>query len=266
MTPLRVLYLTDSLGPGGAQRQLATLVRSLDRTVVSPEVAVYHPLSRFRPALDSAGVPVHLLSGSGGHDPRVVFALKRLVESERYDIVHSYLRTPGTLARLAVPLSRETRVVVSERNVDLGHSRGRVVLERALSGLADAMIVNADSIGREVERLVPSWSGRIHVVPNGVEWSEPSGAELEAGREFRARHQGDADVLMGVVARVERQKAPDLLLDALELLPEQQLRRLRVVWVGPRIDARLAASVEARLAGSVLCGSRGVPGRDCKHA
>jgi len=254
VTPLRVLYLIDSLGPGGAQKQLVTLVRSLDRTLVAPEVAVYHPLSHFRPELDDAGVPVHLLVGSGGRDPRVLIALTRLLAREHYDIVHSYLSTPGTLARLAAPFSRGTRVVVSERNVDLGRSRGRVVIERLLCRRADAMIVNADAIAREVERLVPAWSGRVHVVPNGVYWSAPTEAERASGDDFRARHVGDADILLGVIGRVERQKAPDLLVDALELVPDSLLRRLRVVWVGPRIDAELADSVESRLAGSALDG------------
>ena len=254
MTPLRVLYLIDSLGPGGAQRQLVTLVRSLDRTLVAPEVAVYHPLSHFRPELDAAGVPVHLLQGSGGRDPRVLIALARLLARERYDIVHSYLSTPGTLVRLAAPFSRGTRVVVSQRNVDLGRSRVRLALERQLCRRADAMIANADAIAREVEQLVPAWSGRVHVVPNGVDWSEPTKAERAAGDEFHARHLGNAEILLGVVGRVEHQKAPHLLVDALELIPDSLLRRLRVVWVGPRIDAELADSVESRLAGSALDG------------
>jgi glycosyltransferase involved in cell wall biosynthesis len=254
MTPLRVLYLIDSLGPGGAQRQLVTLVRSLDRTLVAPEVAVYHPLSHFRPELDAAGVPVHLLPGSGGRDPRVLIALARLLTRERYDIVHSYLRTPGTLVRLAAPFSRKTRVVVSERNVDLGRSRVRLALERLLCRRADAMITNADAIAREVERLVPAWSDRMHVVPNGVDWTEPTEAERASGEGFRARHVGDADILLGIVGRVEQQKAPDLLVDALELVPDALLRRLKIVWVGPRIDAELADSVESRLSGSALDG------------
>jgi len=65
---------------------------------------------------------------------------------------------------------------------------------------------------------------------------------------------GDADILLGVIGRVEHQKAPDLLVEALELVPDSLLRRLKVVWVGPRIDAELAASVESRLASSALDG------------
>ena len=254
MTPLRVLYLIDSLGSGGAQRQLVTLVKSLDRQLVTPEVAVYHPLHHFRPELDDAGVPVHLLHGSGGRDPRVLIGLARLLARSRYDIVHSYLKTPGTLARLAAPFSPGSRVVVSERSVDLGHSRGRLMLERLLSRRADAMIVNAHAIAGEVERLVPSWTGRMHVVPNGIDFRDPTDNERATGRGFRERHIGDADHLLGVIGRVGHEKAPDLLVDALERLPEAVLRKLRVVWVGLRIDTKLASLVESRLADSVLAG------------
>jgi len=116
------------------------------------------------------------------------------------------------------------------------------------------MIVNADAIGREIERLVPSWTGRMYVVPNGIDFRNPTDDERSAGRDFRARYVGDADYLLGVIGRVGYEKAPDLLVDALERLPEAVLRKLRVVWVGMRLDSELAASVESRLAGSALAG------------
>ena len=254
MRPIRVLYLIDSLGPGGAQRQLATLVGSLDRQLVAPEVAVYYPLSRFRSELDESQVPVHTLRGAGGRDPRVLARIARLLSRGRFDIVHSFLRTPGTLARLAAPFSRGARIIVSERSVNLGMSRVRVAVERALNARADAMIVNADATRREVERLVPAWSSRIHVVPNGIAWHQPSDSERRAGEEFRHRHLGDADVLLGVVGRVYRAKAPDLLVEALERIPEDVRSRMRVVWVGSRHDEELAMSIEERLDAAGLGG------------
>ena len=254
MTPLRVLYLIDSLGPGGAQRQLVTLVGSLDRELVAPEVAVYYPLSRFRSELDEGRVPVHMLGGAGGRDPRVLARIARLFSRGRFDVVHSFLRTPGTLARLAAPFSHGARIVVSERSTNLGMSRVRVAVERALSARADAMIVNADATRREVERLVPAWSDRIHVVPNGIAWRPPTDSERRAGEEFRDRHLGGADVLLGVVGRISVPKAPDLLVEALERIPEDARSRMRVVWVGSRHDEELAVSVEERLAATGLGG------------
>ena len=163
---------------------------------------MYHSLSHFRPALDAAGVPVHVLAGSGGRDPRVLVALARLLARGRYDIVHSYLRTPGTLARLAAPFSRGTRVVVSERNVDLGRSRTRVAIERLLSRRAerdDRQCVRDSERGREARAIV----GRAHLCRaerRGVERAHgrralggagvPRATRRGRGRSARRRGQG----------------------------------------------------------------------------
>lgn len=251
MKPLRVLYLIDSLGPGGAQRQLVTLVRALDRTVVEANVAYYHPIEHFRPELEEAGVPLHGLgpraASRGGRDPRVTFRLARLIGHDSYDLVHSYLRTPGVLARAAGMIVTGTPMIVSERNLGLGDSRVRLALERALSRRAAAMITNAEAIRDEVVHLVPAWDGRVHVVPNGIEWEEPTDEERAKAAAFRREHAGGAEVLLGALGRVEHQKAPEVFVGALEMLPAESLERLRVVWVGPRIDAELASRVESRV-------------------
>ena len=248
MNRISVLYLIDSLGPGGAQRQLVTLLRSLDPDAVHPEVAYYHDIPHFEPELAERGVRLHRLGGTGGKDPRVTLSLSSLLRDGRYDILHSYLRTPGAIARVAT-IGSGVPVVVSERNVRLDSSGMRLFLERVLSRRAAAMVVNAEATAKEVRHLLPSWSGRVHVVPNGIEWREPTEAERAGARDFRMRHLGSSDVLLGAVGRVEEQKGPDVLVRALGELPAAVLERLKVVWVGPRVDGRLAESVE-RAAGA----------------
>ena len=88
MRPIRILYVIDSLGSGGAQRQLVTLINGLDRSKVVPEVAVYHPHAHFRPELERTGTTVHQLGTRGGWDPGVVVRLAALLRRGRFDIVH----------------------------------------------------------------------------------------------------------------------------------------------------------------------------------
>lgn len=252
MTVRRVLYVIDSLGPGGAQRQLVTLVRAVDRSTLVPEVAYYHPIHHFRGELETGGVRIHDLGPAGGRDPRVVVRLARLLARERFDLAHAFLNTPGVLVRLAAVCAPDTRLVLSERGGGFGRSHVRLALDGALSRRADAMIVNASTIAKEVVSLVPAWKDRVHIVPNGIEWSEPTDADVAAGAAFRARSLGDAEFLLAAVGRVEREKAPDVLIDALARLPGHALDRLRVVWVGPRIDKSLARTVDAMLAAAGL--------------
>lgn len=243
---MRILHLIDSLAPGGAQRQLVTLLGALDPAEAESAVAVYHKIDHFRPEVEASGSSLYELGGAGGRDPRVSFRLGALMRRGRYDLVHSWLRTPGVIARVASTLVDGPPVVVSERNTDLGMSRRSVAIERLLARRARLMIVNAEAIGRNVERLVPAWKGRIRVVHNGLRWTEPTERELSLSRAFRREHARDNDVLLGVVGRVEPQKAPLLLLEALEMLSDPALSRLRVVWIGKAIDSALVETAVAR--------------------
>lgn len=254
MRAIRVLYLIDSLGPGGAQRQLTTLVRSLDRTVVVPEVAVYHPLYHFRDELTRDGTPLHMLGPASGRNPRVLFRLARMMAGGEFDLVHSYLRTPGVLSRVASLFARRPRIVVSERSTGLGSHPWRLALERALAGRADAMIVNSHTMKDELLGLVPRLGGRLFVVPNGVLWTEPSPRDISAAAAFRERHIAGNELLLLALSRVSREKGPDVLVEALSRLPDQTLSRLAVVWVGARVDGELARSVESRIEGGPLRG------------
>jgi glycosyltransferase involved in cell wall biosynthesis len=252
LTPLKVLYLIDSLSSGGAQRQLVALLSTFDRAIVSPEVAIYHPLYHFREDLDRLNVPLHMLGPASGRNPKVALNLIRLLRRGSFELIHSYLRTPGVLARVASFFSPGVRVVVSERNEGLWRYPWRLALERALSGRADALIVNSHAMADEMLELVPAWKGRMYVVPNGIVWTDLTEEERKAAAAFRARFGDSADVLLLVIGRLSRQKAPDVLIEALSRLPAETLTRIRVVWVGSREDERLARLVESRVAAGHL--------------
>ncbi len=248
MKPLRVLYLIDGLGAGGAQRQLVTLVRSAPRGTIRPEVAFYRDRTHFVRELRDGGVPVHVLGTRGGRDPRTLVRLARLIRSGPYDLIHTYLSRPGILARLATPFGGPP-VVLSERSVSLGKTAWVRWSESLLASRAAAMIVNAEAIRLHVEQAVPAWRGRITVVPNGVATAEPAEDDLAEARRFRERHlAGRADLLFVSVARLADAKDPHMLLSALAALPANVRDRATFVWVGACRDRAYGDEVRRRTA------------------
>ena len=245
---MRVLYVIDSLASGGEQRQLVTLVNALDRRVVEPEVAIYHPLDHFRPELERTGTRIHRLGTHGGRDPLVLVRLARLIRNGRFDLIHTRLKTSGVLARVATMVGRRPAIVLSEGGVDLDRSRTRLLLERVLCNRADAMIVNAERIRRHVEELVPGLRGRVRLVPNGVDWTEPSAETRRAASALRATYlKNNDELLLGSVGRLDQAKNPLLLVDAIAQLPRDVLDRIRLMWVGAQDDEELLARVRARI-------------------
>ena len=211
-------------------------------------VAVYHPFWHFRPELDHANIPVYLLGNRGAKDPKVVLRLIQLVRKHRFDLIHSLLRTPGLLARGVSILDSKIKVVISERNTSMDHSWFMLQLERLMAGIGDAMIANAEAIRSKVTDLIPRWQGRIHVVPNGIACSDVTEEIICQAEAFRSRYISDnGQKLIGIVASLDPQKDPNLLLDALEMLPDETLSRFRAVWVGGSIDHDLKAHVHRRL-------------------
>jgi len=89
---IRVLHLVDSLGIGGAERQLALIVAALDHTRFQSHVCHLHSPSHLGSLFTQAGVPVYGLEVSGKHQwPIGIIKLLRLVHSLKIDLIHTSL-------------------------------------------------------------------------------------------------------------------------------------------------------------------------------
>jgi glycosyltransferase involved in cell wall biosynthesis len=153
-------------------------------------------------------------------------------------------------------LSRNTRTIISERSTNIDYSWWRLILERLLALRGDAMITNAEAIREKVEKLIPKWRGRIHVVPNGIAFTEVTEEIIRRGKDFRARYvTTDDQILIGIIARLSPEKDPHLLLDALQRLPKKILSLLRIVWVGSSRNHSLLTKVNERIKQSGLSDS-----------
>ena len=94
--PIRVLHVIDSLGRGGAEQLLVSLLPALAKQDVEPMVAVLRgPYDLQRP-LESAGVQVVRLSAFNKWNlPAGQRAIAQLCEREKVDVVHAHLYFPG---------------------------------------------------------------------------------------------------------------------------------------------------------------------------
>jgi len=104
MGRVRILYVIDSLAPGGAERSLVSIAPHLMERGIELRVAAVQDRDDLRDDLEHAGVEVVHLTPAGR--PGRVRQLAALVRSIRPDLVHTTLFEADIAGRLAAAMER----------------------------------------------------------------------------------------------------------------------------------------------------------------
>ncbi|MBL9078267.1 MAG: glycosyltransferase [Planctomycetes bacterium] len=276
----RVLIVISSLGPGGAERQFAYLVRGLCERGFEPgilsldgfEGPAGHYLSLLR------GLRVELLDGSRvnpdftpervGDATRCAAAVEALVRAPDVfanelfriashvsvfapDVLHCALDKPNVLGAIAGLCVGVPRIVLSLRNVNPSHiPRLELPWFRRWYGVVAGLrgvVLSANSRAGGADYA--AWIGvpvdRVATVHNGLDADAvrvPAEDAVTALRRSRGLADGDP-ALVGVF-RISAEKRPALWLEVVAAL-RQRLPRLHAFHVGDGPDA---ASMDARIA------------------
>ena len=124
---LRVMHAITGLGQGGAESQLATLLRAGAPGMGRAVVVSLLPGGAHRAALEGTGIPVHDLGMEGGRPSLfALLRLARLIRRYRPHVLHAWMYHAQLVATLALGISgrwRETRLIWGVRcsNMDFAH-------------------------------------------------------------------------------------------------------------------------------------------------
>ena len=238
----RLCFLIRQLNTGGAEYQLLSLIRALDKSRYSIVLVTYYPGGQLaEQASEITGLQVVSLDKQGRWDLLPFFwRLLQTMRSFRPDVLHGYLSTSNLLAVFLKPLLPGTRIVwgVRASSLDLSryHWRETVVvrLESFCSRFADLIIVNSQA-GRDYWAQQGYSSGRMVVVPNGID-IERFFPDPAARQRLRAEWGVPEDViLIGLVGRLDPMKDhPNFLQAAARISQEHAEVRFVCVGAGPR--------------------------------
>ncbi len=257
--PIGIAQIVHSLEIGGMERVAMYLATRVDRARFRPLVVCLTVRGDFADAIEAAGVEVVALGKGPGVDLRLPFRLARILRERNVRIVHAHNSGPwftGGLARLIGGLDG---AVVTDHSRPYPEKWTVRCVERVL-----AHAVRVVSVSEDNRQLLHQHIGiplaKIRVIPNGVEAPSPPSPERLA--DLRREFGIDGRDVIGVcVARLEAQKAHEVLIDAVKSVAdrgvplrvlcvgmgsrEDELRALaaqkgvgdRVLFVGKRIDA-----------------------------
>ena len=110
----KVLCLIDSLGSGGAQRQLVGLATMLKQTGYDVEVLWYHNDDFYKKELDRNSVPYKNIVRK--NPITKLYAVYKEIKRYKPDTLIAYIDGPTIISCLLKMLGLQFRLIVSERN------------------------------------------------------------------------------------------------------------------------------------------------------
>ena len=166
----KILCLIDSLGAGGAQRQMVGLATFLKEKGYNVVVAIYHANKNelfYADNLLSAGVPYIFLKKAERNLTRP-FYIARFISRYKPNVVISYLETPSICACFSKFFNRKHRLIVSERNTTQQTGINEKIRFN-LFRLADYVVPNAYAQEDYIKKTFPFLFKKTIVIPNFVD-------------------------------------------------------------------------------------------------
>jgi glycosyltransferase involved in cell wall biosynthesis len=166
---VRILFLSTSMGMGGADQQLLSAARELRARGHDIMIVSLTPLGAMGIEARAEGFRAESLGMARGvPDPRGLVRLVRLVRAWRPDVIHSHMVHANLLARVLRVLAPVPALVSTIHNITEG---GALLMAgyRASNALVDHMtIISQAAAARFIrDRIVPS--RLLTVIPNGVD-------------------------------------------------------------------------------------------------
>jgi len=224
---MRILHFIDTLGAGGAERQLLYLIQHLDRARYESHIlTTYDRFRHYEPELKRLGIPVYSLNHGDLRSWNRLRALKRYIQlmwQLRPDIVHGWLHYPNLIARAARPVCPPHHLITAIRSQ---YSVQQLRSERYSSRPSEfRIVINKNTLSE----LNTTKKNNITTIPNAVSLDHFTNIDPPRSQsEFPPQIQFTA--LM--VARIDPRKDHLTLLQALHRLRNKLPHNFKLILIG----------------------------------
>lgn len=220
----KVICLIESLGSGGAERQLTYLASQIKGRGYNVEVWTYYPNDFYAPILEENGVTWKYVADAQPPYKRV-WVLKKELKRANPDVVIAYLDTCTTVLSIIKLLGAKFKLIVSERNTTQKLSI-RERLKFFFYRWADAIVPNSYTQTEFIRKRYPNLSSKLHTITNFIDTDKFCPPKVKIKRD---------KVRILTVARIVPQKNVLRLLEVVKRLKEEGYQ-FRYDWFGTVTD------------------------------
>lgn len=222
---MRLLYVIDSLAPGGAETSLADMTSGLIAGGIDLHVLPLKPTPGVGPRIQAAGG--HVLAAPSGSGRRAaVGRVLQVIDEVNPDLVHTTLFEADVCGRIAAALrGRRSSSSIVNVSYDRAHARevnslkvlGALLVDRSTARLSRRLHAITEVVAADASRNLRYPRARIDVIPRGRDPQRYRFRDEPDRQRVRQELGAEQDVpIVLTVGRQEPQKRQVDLLSAME--------------------------------------------------
>ena len=222
----KLLFVIDNLGSGGAQNQLTLLASLFKKNNDDVTVFVYNDSDFFKYRLDTLNIPIVYSKKKTKSGWEVIKALGRLMKTQSFDAVISFLQTPNFYTSVSKKInSLPVPLLISERFISFENKSSiKYWMKRYAHLIASHATTNSHHERRRIIDKGLTKSSAISTIYNLVDLDY---------FHFNVKKERSFKLLS--VASVSPYKNGMCLVDALIKLKERNKLNFSVTWVGSKV-------------------------------
>lgn len=234
--PIKILYVVDSLGVGGAETLLLDILRVAKDRHHEAHLAYFTP-GPLGPAMAALAASTTRLSLRGLKDPLALWRAIRLIRRLRPDVVHTHLTKSDLTGQIAARLAGTPKRIVTLHSTDRWRkNRVLATAYRMATAGAHHLLAVSESVAEYVRQTQGDASGRLLVIPNGVDLARFRKIEPPDPKPAGHTHT------FAIIGRLQPQKDHRTFLDAAQILAARR-QDVAFVVIG---DGPLRAELEQK--------------------
>ncbi len=214
--PIFILYLIYGFRIGGAERHLLDLCKGLDRRRFRPEIIYFHRDEQMLDEFRHACIPCSIFPATAGElCCTEILRLSRIIKKLSPDIVHVHLFHASRFGAMAAYMAGMKLIVRTKHNVSDPEARhGKK--DRIWRALYPLMLERTVAVSKAIAREIDS----PYVIYNGVDtdYFDPGTIDQDCRKECVKKFQVEGSPLLGIAARLTKQKGHPVLIRAFSQL------------------------------------------------
>jgi len=215
---INILYVITKLELGGAQKQLLSLVRGLDKERFNPYILTAYDGLLVDAAKDIPGLklircrflerPIRLIK-----DILALFFIYGFIKNNNIDIVHTHSSKAGILGRLAAKASGVRTIIHTVHGWSFHDYQSGITyyfylfLEKLCAYFSSAIVVVSQWDKRQAARQLAGRQDRYKLIRYTINYEEFRN-KTEASQARKEFGLSEADLVIGMVACFKPQKSP----------------------------------------------------------